>query len=334
MPFRWKQEGKGHGPSQIHNFVGGIRCELRDRRSFRARNRKPSVFARRRFWAAVARWVRALDEARARAASPRRPRWQPTAVRWEVATDDRMRNVVRMGMAEVDSRWAHSAHVEVAGLEPGRPYWYRFTALGEQSPIGIARTAPAPDAKLASMRFAFASCSNWQAGYFSAYRHMPAENPDLVVFLGDYIYESTATGARADKVVRKHDGPTAVDLAGYRNRYALYRTDPDLQALHAAAPCLMTWDDHEVENDYADEWSELVETKPEDFLRWPLSGSRPRKEEFRQPNLDADILPEPAHAIKIMKNVTGNRKFLSDWNLKLEVAAEEVVSAERQVRLR
>jgi alkaline phosphatase D len=192
---------------------------------------------------------------------------QPTPVRWEVATDDRMRNVIRMGTAEPDSRWAHSVHIEVAGLEPGRPYWYRFVALGEQSPIGLTRTAPAPDAKLASMRFAFSSCSNWQAGYFSAYRHMAAENPDLVIFLGDYIYEYTATGARADRAVRKHDGPTAVDLAGYRNRYALYRTDPDLQALHAAAPCLMTWDDHEVENDYADEWSELVETKPEDFLR-------------------------------------------------------------------
>jgi alkaline phosphatase D len=191
----------------------------------------------------------------------------PTSVIWEVAADDRMRNVVRMGTAEADSRWANSVHVEVAGLEPGRPYWYRFTALGEQSPIGIARTAPAPDAKLASMRFAFASCSNWEAGYFSAYRHMAAENPDLVVFLGDYIYESTATGARAEGVVRKHDGPTAVDLAGYRNRYALYRTDPDLQGLHATAPCLMTWDDHEVENDYADQWSELVETQPEDFLR-------------------------------------------------------------------
>jgi alkaline phosphatase D len=192
---------------------------------------------------------------------------QPTPVRWEVATDDRMRNVVRMGTAEADSRWAHSVHVEVAGLEPGRPYWYRFAALGEQSPIGLARTAPAADAKLASMRFAFASCSNWQAGYFSAYRHMAAENPDLVIFLGDYIYEYTATGARADRVVRKHDGPTAIDLAGYRNRYALYRADPDLQALHAAAPCLMTWDDHEVENDYANEWSELVATKPEDFLQ-------------------------------------------------------------------
>jgi alkaline phosphatase D len=191
----------------------------------------------------------------------------PTSVIWEVAADDRMRNVVREGLAEADSRMAHSVHVEVAGLEPDRPYWYRFVAMGERSPIGFSRTLPASDAKPSSMRFVFASCSNSQTGYFSAYRHMAAEHPDLIIFLGDYIYEYTATGAQADRAVRRHDGPTAVDLAGYRNRYALYRTDPDLQALHASAPCLMTWDDHEVDNDYADEWSQRVETKPEDFLR-------------------------------------------------------------------
>jgi alkaline phosphatase D len=104
-------------------------------------------------------------------------------------------------------------------------------------------------------------------GYFSAYRHIAEESPDLVVFLGDYIYEYTYAGSNPDRVIRKHDGPTATDLAGYRNRYALYRTDPDLQALQAAAPCLMTWDDHEVEIDYANEWSERMETTPEAFLR-------------------------------------------------------------------
>jgi alkaline phosphatase D len=96
---------------------------------------------------------------------------------------------------------------------------------------------------------------------------MAAGNPELIVFLGDYIYEHSDSGEKADKIVRKHDGPTAVDLAGYRNRHALYRTDADLQALHAVAPCLMTWDDHEVENDYADAWSERMDTTPEDFLR-------------------------------------------------------------------
>jgi alkaline phosphatase D len=117
------------------------------------------------------------------------------------------------------------------------------------------------------MRLAFASCSNWEVGYFSAYRHMTEEDPDLVIFLGDYIYENTYPDAQADRIVRKHDGPTASDLASYRNRYALYRTDADLQALHGAAPCLMTWDDHEVENDYANAWSERMETDPQDFLR-------------------------------------------------------------------
>ena len=191
----------------------------------------------------------------------------PLPVLWEVAADDAMRNIVLTGTVEANLRWAHAVHVEVGGLEPNRPYWYRFTAAGQQSTIGRARTAPSPDAKLDRLRFAFASCSNYQVGYFSAYRHIAEESPDLVIFLGDYIYEYTYTGSNADRVVRKHDGPTATDLAGYRNRYALYRTDLDLQALHAAVPCLMTWDDHEVENDYANEWSEHMETTPEAFLR-------------------------------------------------------------------
>jgi alkaline phosphatase D len=192
---------------------------------------------------------------------------KPVSVTWDVATDDAMRNVVRTGIAEADHRFAHSVHVEVDGLAPGRPYWYRFTALGQQSPIGRTKTAPAPSAEPEHMRFAVASCSNWEVGYFSAYRHMAEENPDLVIFLGDYIYEGTYPDSQADRIVRRHDGPTARDLAGYRNRYALYRTDADLQVLHAAAPCLMTWDDHEVENDYANAWSEWMETDPQDFLR-------------------------------------------------------------------
>jgi hypothetical protein len=217
-------------------------------------------------------------------------RLAPMPLTWDVPTDDAMRNVVRTGIAEADSRFAHSVHVEVDSLQPGRPYWYRFTALGQQSPIGRTKTAPAPSARPQRMRFAFASCSNWELGYFSAYRHMAEENPDLMIFLGNYIYEQTYTGALADRIVRKHNGPTASDLAGYRNRYALYRTDADLQALDGAAPCLMTWDDHEVENDYANAWSERMETnqpmaaviRPHASKHWPrygallVSRSRPR----------------------------------------------------------
>lgn len=191
----------------------------------------------------------------------------PATVTWEVATDDAMVQVVLRGTIEASEQWAHSVHVEVSGLAPGRPYWYRFTALGAQSPIGHTRTAPGWIDQVDRLRFAFASCSHWELGYFSAYRHMAREKPDLVLFLGDYIYEYTIPIAQAERTVRKHDGPTATDLVGYRNRHALYRTDPDLQALHAAAPCLVTWDDHEVENDYANAWSQDVAVSPEAFLR-------------------------------------------------------------------
>src|SRR5262245_56959755 len=109
----------------------------------------------------------------------------------EVATDQDMRRIVLAGTVDAQPRWAHSVHVEVAGLEPGRPYWYRFTALGERSAIGQTRTAPDPRQRLDRLRFAFASCAHWEFGHFSAYRHMAAESPDLVLFLGDYIYEYT-----------------------------------------------------------------------------------------------------------------------------------------------
>lgn len=188
-------------------------------------------------------------------------------VRWEIAADDAMRHIVQRGDALADDRFAHSVHIEAGGLQPNRPYWYRFTALGAQSTVGRARTTPAPGTALDRLRFVAASCAHYELGYFGAYGHMAVEDPDLVLFLGDYIYEYNNEGRRADRAVRRHAAPEPVDLAGYRVRHAQYRTDPDLQALHAAAPCLMTWDDHEVENDYADRWSEHPDTDPQDFLR-------------------------------------------------------------------
>ena len=188
-------------------------------------------------------------------------------VRWEVAADAAMRRIVARGVARADDVFAHSVHVEVAGLRPGRPYWYRFEALGERSPVGRAITTPAPGQATDRLRMAFASCSHWELGWFSAYRHMAEEAPDLVFFLGDYIYEASVGAAKAAEVVRRHDRPEpAQDLAAYRNRHALHHTDPDLQALHAAAPCVATWDDHDVENDYAGQWSEHPETDPAAFL--------------------------------------------------------------------
>lgn len=193
----------------------------------------------------------------------------PVSVLWEVAEDEAMRRVVQAGRAVADARFAHSAHVEVAGLKPGRPYWYRFTSQGHQSAIGQASTAPAPDTKVDRLTLGMATCAHWELGWFSAYRHLAAERPDLILFLGDYIYEYSYRGDRAKgRTVRAHDRQEdVVDLAGYRNRYALYKTDPDLQALHAIAPCLMTWDDHEVQNDYSNRWSQDPKVSTDAFLR-------------------------------------------------------------------
>ena len=143
-------------------------------------------------------------------------------------------------------------HVEVDGLEPGRWYWYRFRAGSEVSPIGRTRTAPAVNASLERLRFAFASCQQYEQGYYGAHHRMAAENLDLLVYLGDYIYE--ASWGRDH--VRHHGAPEPFTLEDYRIRHALYKTDADLQASHAACPWIVTWDDHEVSNDYADDRSE------------------------------------------------------------------------------
>jgi alkaline phosphatase D len=176
-------------------------------------------------------------------------------VRWEVAADEAFRSVVGSGIAEASPEWAHSVHVEPDGLEPDRWYWYRFRAGDTLSPVGRARTAPASDASPARLRFAFASCQHYEQGYFGAYRHIVADAPDLVAFLGDYIYESSW----GREHVRKHDAGEPYTLDDYRARHALYRSDPDLQAAHAACPWIVTWDDHEVDNDYADD-------RPEDGM--------------------------------------------------------------------
>lgn len=177
-------------------------------------------------------------------------------VRWEVATDDRFRRIVAQGDAVARPELASAVHVEVSGLRPERPYFYRFLASGLSSPTGRAWTAPREDTATGPLRFTAATCSHWELGYFAAYRHMAAEaDSRLTLFLGDYIYESTATGERLKQTVRSYGMPPALTLADYRRRYALHRTDPDLRALHAAAACVATWDDHEVEDDYSGIWA-------------------------------------------------------------------------------
>jgi alkaline phosphatase D len=169
------------------------------------------------------------------------------AVRWEVAHDEQFGRIVQSGQAQALHELAHSVHVEVAGLEPDRWYFYRFIAGEATSPVGRTRTFPAPEAPVAGLRLAYASCQRWEHGYFSAYRHMREENLDAVLFLGDYIYEYPG----AVNAVRPTSGGWAITLADYRNRYAMHKSDPDLRAMHAACPWIVTWDDHEVQNDYA-----------------------------------------------------------------------------------
>ena len=176
------------------------------------------------------------------------------SVRWEVAEDEAFKRIVKKGALRAIPELAHSVHPEVSGLQPGRWYWYRFMAGDEVSPVGRTRTADIATDKL---RFAFASCQQFEQGYFSAYRHMAKENLDLVAFLGDYIYEANW----GSNLVRRHAGPETESLAQYRVRHSQYKLDADLQAMHAVAPWIVTWDDHEVDNDYADDQSEHMDPR-------------------------------------------------------------------------
>ncbi|NJR66445.1 MAG: alkaline phosphatase [Leptolyngbyaceae cyanobacterium CRU_2_3] len=173
-------------------------------------------------------------------------------VRWQIATDENMRRIVKSGTAIASPSLAHSVHVDVRGLQPNRPYWYRFKAGNEVSPIGRTRTAPLANQRLNRLRFALVNCQDWQNGYYTAYKHVAEEELDLVVHVGDYIYEYGPEPGGP----RQHNGPEIVTLTDYRNRHALYKTDTNLQAAHAAFPWVVTWDDHEVENNYANSISE------------------------------------------------------------------------------
>jgi alkaline phosphatase D len=177
-------------------------------------------------------------------------------LRWELARDDRFRRIVRSGETPALAAFAHSARVEVAGLEPARDYFYRFIAGGEKSATGRTRTLPAPHREPREFRIVLASCQHLEHGYWAAYRHIAARLPDLLVHLGDYIYE----GAPVLNRVRAHAGGECRELADYRLRYAQYRMDPALQAAHAAAPWITTWDDHEVANDYSGDFSGRAES--------------------------------------------------------------------------
>lgn len=187
---------------------------------------------------------------------------EPVEVAWEIARDDAMTDIVRRGKALATPQLGHSVHVEVDGLEPDRWYWYRFRAGEAQSQTGRTRTTPAPSAAPDRLRFAFASCQHYEAGLYTAYQHMAGDELDLVLHLGDYIYEGPAT----DGKVRKHHGGELETLDDYRARYALYRSDPHLRTMHERCPWVVTWDDHEVDNNYAGAISTKKGTDPVAFL--------------------------------------------------------------------
>lgn len=188
---------------------------------------------------------------------------EPVKVRWMVAEDEGMGKVVASGEANAVPEWAHSVHVEVEGLRPGRWYWYQFQAGGETSPKGRTRTLPAAGAGVERLRFAFASCQHYETGLYTAYEHMAREDLDLVFHLGDYIYEY----AGIDNRVRRHHGLEIVALDDYRARHAQYKSDPALQAMHAAAPWMVAWDDHEFDNNCAGDISEEEGVDPGVYLR-------------------------------------------------------------------
>ncbi|MFD4367785.1 alkaline phosphatase D family protein [Rhodococcus sp. NPDC058521] len=182
----------------------------------------------------------------------------PAEVKWEVAEDEKFTKVVKNGTFTATADSAHSVHVDVKGLEPWHPYFYRFHALGHTSEVGRTKTTPASGIEIPSLSFAWASCQAWWDGHYTAYDDLATNDLDIVFHLGDYIYE----GKIADNGIRDMS-PLHADmleeietLPQYRMRYALYKSDKSLQGAHAVAPWVVTMDDHEVDNNWAGQISQ------------------------------------------------------------------------------
>lgn len=184
-------------------------------------------------------------------------------IRWVIAHDEALKDIAQEGRAIATPLFAHSVHVEVEGLEPDRWYWYGFFVDGDASPVGRTRTMPGRNVMPAKLDYAFASCQHFESGLFTAYEHMAKEELDLIAHLGDYIYEYEGK----DKLVRKHAGGKLTSLDDYRNRHAQYKSDAFLQSAHARCPWLVTWDDHEFENNYSNDISERSGVDPVLFLQ-------------------------------------------------------------------
>ncbi len=186
----------------------------------------------------------------------------PVRVEYELALDERFRAVVRRGSAVATPELGHSVHPEIRGLAPDREYYYRFRTGGEISPVGRTRTMPSPYSNPRELNFAFASCQAWQDGYFTAYDHIAAEDLDFVVHLGDYLYEYGVGVNKRGVTVDPRFHTETFDLARYRLQYSLYKVEEPLRNAHARHPFITTFDDHEVENNWAGDISE-IDTEPD-----------------------------------------------------------------------
>lgn len=175
-----------------------------------------------------------------------------------MAEDESFKKIAAKGSVTALPELAHSVHVDATGLRPDRWYWYRFMLGDAVSPIGRTRTAPPADAMPASLQFAFASCQHWEFGEYGAHRHIAAAAPDLVAFLGDYIYEWGPYELTHPASPRRRSNESFT-LEDYRARYAQYKSDLHLQSAHLIAPWIVTWDDHEVANDYANARDERLD---------------------------------------------------------------------------
>ena len=213
-------------------------------------------------------------------------------VRWQVAHDARFRKVVRTGVSRTGPSAAHSVHVEVGGLRPGTEYFYRFRVGSFLSPVGRTRTAPALHTLVPSLSMAFASCSQYERGWFTAYRRLAQDEPDLVLHLGDYMYEFKAKPVGGSGgAVRSFLGPETVTLANYRQRLAQYHTDPDLQAAHAVAPWLVVFDDHDVD----DNWAGDVPDDPREAAAFPARRAAAFKAYYENMPLRHTSIPSGSH---------------------------------------
>ncbi|SNT43188.1 alkaline phosphatase D family protein [Rhodococcoides kyotonense] len=188
-------------------------------------------------------------------------------VQWQIAADDRFARIITQGVELATEFDGWSVHVDVKGLEPGREYFYRFLVGPHASTVGRTKTAPALGQPLSRLDFAWASCQKWEDGFFDAYKDLASSNLDVVFFLGDYIYEYAIKdeGARAGQPRTESAARETMQINDYRDRYAMYKADENLAAAHASAPFVTTFDDHEVDNNWASQISQ-DDDDPTQFL--------------------------------------------------------------------